>query len=58
MIYIIFFIISSIYIFIFIMTFLEKKTNTHIIMFFGMFFFILPKLFYTPILGKFIFNYI
>ena len=40
------------------MTFLEKKTNTHIIMFFGMFFFILPKLFYTPILGKFIFNYI
>ena len=53
MIYILFFIISGIYIYIFIMTLFEKKTNTQIIIFFGMFFFLLPRLFYTPILGKF-----
>ena len=58
MIYLLFFVIIGVYIYVFIMTFFEKKINAQIIIFFGMFFFLLPRLFYTPILGKIIFNYI
>lgn len=52
MIYGIFFVISGFYIYILMMTYYEKKIESNATIFFGMFFFLLPRLLYTPILGK------
>lgn len=51
LIYAVFFIIAGFYIYIVIMTYHEKKIDSQVTVFFRMFFFLLPRLFYTPILG-------